>query len=161
MKRAILKIITFTIVIGVFALAFNMAFGNQTITYLTKIRVNTTQGNNFYYYKFDFWNYLKNIQLTTSDISVLTFEMPTRTWQSPTDITDFFPIIANDLAVILDYVIMIINILLYPLRVGAYLIRNVLAILGVNTDTTNEYNGLAWLIKFVRDILSRIAIPYI
>ena len=161
MKRHLLKIVMFTIVIGILAIAFNTAFGNNTITYLQKIQINKYY-TRFYIYKLDFWSYIRNLQLSTTDLSILRFDMPTRQWQTEIeDITQFFSVITNDLCVILDYIIMILNIMLYPLRVGAYIIRNMLALTGVNIDTTDQNNGLAWLVIFVNDILGRIVIPYI
>ena len=161
MKRQFIKIISFTILIGVLALAFNTAFGSNTITYLQKIQVNRFYAR-FYMYKLDMWGYIRNLQLSTTDLSILRFDMPTKQWQTEIeDITQFFNVITNNLCVILDYIIMILNIMLYPLRVGAYVIRNMLAILGVNIDTTDQNNGLAWLVIFVNDILGRIVIPYI
>ena len=159
MKKAIIPIITFTIMIGVIALSFNTAFGNQTITYIEKIRY-TTGNTHFYYWKFTWWDYLYNVQLTTTDLSVLQFDMPTRTWDTMSN-SFTWEALGNNLALILDYIIMAINILLYPLKIGSYLLRNILALLGINQDTNNQYNGLAWLVIFVRDILSRIVIPYV
>ena len=161
MKKTIIKIVTFTIVIGILAIALNTAFGNETIIYLEKVQINRFY-TNFYIYKFNYWAYIQNLQLSTTDLSVLRFDMPARQWQTEIeDITQFFEVITNNLCVILDYLIMVINILLYPLKVGAYLIRNIMAILGINTDTHADYNGLAWLVTFVNDILARIVIPYI
>lgn len=152
MKNAILKVIVFIIVIGILGMAFNNAFGYETIMYLQKEQITMANNGHFYIWKIDFWNYIKNIQLTTSNLSILQFKTPTRQFNSD---------IANNLALIMDFLIMIINLLLYPMKVGAYLIQNFLAILGINTDTSAQYNGLAWLVIFVRDILGQIAIPYI
>ena len=152
MKHALLKIITFIIVIGVLGMAFNNAFGYETIMYLSKQQINLPNNAHFYIWKIDFWQYFKNIQLTTSNLSILEFKLPTRQWNSD---------IVNNLKIIVDYLIVLANLMLYPLRIGAYLIQNILAILGINTDTNATHNGLAWLVIFVRDILGQIAIPYI
>lgn len=152
MKNAILKVITFIIVIGILGMAFNNAFGYETIMYLQKEQITMANNGHFYIWKIDFWSYIRNIQLTTSNLSILVFKTPTRQWNS--DVT-------NNFALVIDFLIMIINLMLYPLKVGAYLIQNLLAILGINTDTTATHNGLAWLVIFVRDILGQIAIPYI
>lgn len=163
MKKILISMITFTIVIGIVALSINTAFGNQTITLIEKIRYQT--GNtHFYYYRFTWWEYMTNLNLTTTDTSILRFEMPTREWQEIQgnifqDI--WWQYLGNDLAVILNYIILAINILLYPLKLGAYLLRNVIALLGINQDTDNPNNGLSWLVIFVRDILSNIVIPYV
>lgn len=163
MKKILISIITFTIVIGIVALSINTAFGNQTITYIERVRYQI--GNtHFYYYHFTWWEYISTLQLTTTDTSILVFDMPTRQWitiESSITTEQFWVELGNNLALMLDYVIMVINILLYPLKLGAYLLRNIMAILGINQNTTDQYNGLAWLVIFVRDILTRIAIPYI
>lgn len=163
MKRTISIFIGFTVMIGVVALALNTALGNQTVTFLERIRYQVSN-THFYYYKFTWWNYLKNIEMSTSDISILKLEMPTRTWINITSNileNQFWADLSNNLALMLDYVIMVINILLYPLKIGAYLLRNILAILGVNQDVNNENNGLGWLARFINEILGRISIPYI
>lgn len=163
MKKILISMITFTIIIGIVALSINTAFGNQTITFIEKVRYQT--GNtHFYYYRFTWWEYITNLSLTTTDTSILIFDMPTRQWQAIQgnvfeDV--WWQYLGNDLAVILNYIIMGINILLYPLKLGAYLLRNVIALLGINQNTNDQYNGLAWLVIFVRDILSNIVIPYV
>lgn len=161
MKRQIIKLISFTILIGVLALVFNTAFGNQTITYLQKEQINMIDGRHFYIWKYDFWTYLKNLQMSITDLSILQFKMPTRSWDNTWDLTDWGSTLGNNMLVILDYIIMVINIMLYPFKIGAYFVRNLTAIMGINQDTTNAYNGLSWLIIFVRDILGNIAIPYL
>lgn len=160
MRKKILTIIGFTVILGVLAIAFNTAFGNQTVTYLTKVRIEFGTFH-FYMWKFDFTEYVKSLELSTSDLSKLQFKLPTRQWRWTGDINDWFTDLANDLAVILDYIIVVANALLYPLRVGAYLLRNILAILGVNADTSNANNGLAWLITFVNNIMEYAQIPFI
>lgn len=151
MKKAIIGFLGLTILVGALALAFNNAFGYETIMFLQKERI-TFGTTNFYIWKFDFYRYINNLQLTTSNLSILQFKTPTRQWNSD---------IANNFALVIDYLIMIINLMLYPLKVGAYLLSNVIAIIGINTDTTSAHNGLAWLVIFVRDILGNISIPYI
>lgn len=153
--KSLTKLAIALIVIGVLGLAFNNAFGYETIMYLQKQQINMLDGNHFYIWKIDFWHYIQNIQLTTSNLSILEFKLPTREWIN--DIA-YLP---NNLAVIMNWLIMIANIMLYPFKVGSYLIMNLLAILGINTDTNASHNGLKWLVIFVQNILGQIAIPYI
>lgn len=159
MKKTILKMVAFTILIGVIALCFNNALGKDTVIFLNKETVYYGTDLHWNIWKFDFWKYIENLRMSTSDLSVLVFTTPTRQWQEINDIADF----GNNLLVILDYIILIINLLLYPLKIGGYLIQNVLAILGINHNTslTNNENGLAWLVMFVRELFRNIAIPYI
>lgn len=152
MKNLTLKIITFTVVLGIIALAINYVFGAETFIYLRRYTVHYFNGTPVNMYKIDFWSYVKNIQTSATNASVLELKLPTREWNND---------IPNDLALLMDFVILIINILLYPIKIGAYLLQNILAILGINNDTENTRNGLAWLIIFIRDILGRVSIPYI
>lgn len=155
--KVITKIAIITIIMGCIALSFNVAFGNQTITYVERIRLGTTGA---YYYKFNFAEYLQNLTLSISNTSTLTLQMPTRTWQTMTSIIDG-EALGNNLALILDYLIMVINIIIYPLRIGAYILKNLTAIIGINQDTTNQYNGMAWLVNLLEWLIARVAIPYI
>lgn len=158
MKNLVLKVITFTIILGIIALAINHAFGSATFVYLRRVNVFYLNGEPQYMWKLDLWNYVKNIQTTASNPSVLQFELPTRQWDSTVQSYQDF---TNNLALVVDYIIVVLNVLLYPLKVGSYLLQNILAILGINTNTSDPNNGLAWLIIFVRDMLSRVVIPYI
>lgn len=155
--KVITKIAIITIIMGCIALSFNVAFGNQTITYVERIRLGTTGA---FYYKFNFAEYLQNLTLSISNTSTLTLEMPTKTWQTMTSIIDG-EALGNNLALILDYLIMVINIIIYPLRIGAYILKNLTAIIGINQDTTNQYNGMAWLVNLLEWLIARVAIPYI
>lgn len=158
MKNLLLKIITFTIVLGIIALAINNTFGSATFVYLRKVNIMYVNGQPTYMWKLDLWNYIKNIQTTASNPSVLQFELPTRQWDSTVQSYQDF---TNNLALVVDYIIVILNVILYPLKVGSYLLQNILAILGINTNTSDANNGLAWLVIFVRDMLSKVVIPYI
>lgn len=159
MFKGLIRIISATILLGVFALALNMVLGNQTITFVEKVNVNTL-GTNFYIWRFNFWPYINNLQLSATNVSELIFKLPTRKWRWMSNVFDG-EALTNDLALMVDWVIMIINIILYPIRVTAYLIRNTLAICGVNNDTTNPNNGLSWLVIFVREVIGNFKIPYI
>lgn len=150
MLRSIKYFITFTILIGVLGLSLNAILGNQTITYVEKIQVDTLN-THFYIWKFNFWNYIENIQLNATNTSVLIFKLPTR---------EFSNDLINNLALIMDYLIVLANVLLYPIKITAYLLQNILAIVGINRNP-DEYNGLYWLYQFVHDILGNFAIPYI
>lgn len=152
MKRQIIKAITFLICIGVLGMAINTLFGYETITYLQKQQITMLNGNHFYIWKYDFWTYIKNIQLAITNLNEFTLNLPTRQW-SGTDV-------ANNILLLLDYVIVVINVLLYPLRIGAYLLNNMLAILGINNDLNASNNGLKWLYIFVNNVIG-LEIPYI
>ena len=155
MKQTILKMVAFTIVIGILALAINTAFGPQTIMFLEKEQI-TYGTTHFYMWKYNFWKYIANLQLATSDLSVLVFKVPDKQWNNNMD----WNALGNNMLVMLNYLIMVINIMLYPFKIGAYLLQNLLALFGINHDVNNARNGLAWLVRFVQEIIGEIAIPY-
>ena len=109
MKNIILKIVTFTILMGIVALTINTAFGSETVLFLQKEQ-HFTLGNKWYIWKFNWWGYVNNLTTSTTNTSVLQLELPPRQWNDN---------IANNLGLIMDYLILIINILLYPLDVTA------------------------------------------
>lgn len=156
MKNIIIGIVSFLIIIGTIGVAMNLSMGNQTIVYLTKIRMD----NGMFVYKFNWNEYIKNLNLYITDTSKLMLQLPARQWQTLTA-SNFGTALGNNLALMLDYVILIINVMIYPFRVGAYALRTLLALIGVNSDTNNAYNGLGWLIELVDWFVERIQIPYI
>lgn len=154
------KLFTAIIILGTIMVCINWIFGDNTITLLEKVQ---NQYTGITYYKINLYEYLANIQMNIGDTQVLELKMPTRPW---TDITSsiveeqFWADLGNNLAVMLDYLIMVVNIILYPIRIGGYLVKNILAIIGVNTYTTDETNGLYWLVWFTRNI-ANTWIPYV
>ncbi len=163
MGKLIIKAITFTIVLGIVALALNNSIGMHTITWIHQKQFLYTGNQTYYMWVFDWNGYISNMNTSVQDLSVLVFKLPTRQFTDPDSITidNFFDTIGNDLAVILNFIIMILNVLLYPFKFTSYLLTNMLAILGVNTNTSDPQNGLAWLVTFVRDILGSLTIPYV
>ena len=149
MKRLLIAFI----IIGTIGLSINAIFGMNTVSYLTKTQI--TDG--IYAYKFNVFGYITNIKDSFTDVAVMTLELPTRAWI--TDIQNFADF-GNNMAVILDYIIFVINILLYPLKIGGYLLKNVLSFLGIDTISQNNAGGLQWLVNFAKG-LQIIAIPYI
>ena len=152
MSKLIGKILVFTIVMGIVAFALNTVFGHDTVLLLSKEAHYLPNGAKWYMWKFNWWEYVSNLHTTVTDASVLQFKLPERQWDNN---------VANNLALIMDYLIVIINVIIYPLKLASYLLQNVLALLGINMDATNENNGLAWLVIFARDMLSKVVVPYI
>lgn len=161
MKGTILKIVAFSIILGVMALSLNLALGQNTIVFIEKQQVYYTSSTHFYIWKFNFWEYISNLQTSTSDVSVLQFKLPTRTWMTDTEAGNVWDSFINNMALLLDYVILILNVLLYPIKLGAYFLQNILALIGVNQNPNAPENGLAWLIRFEHDILGNFSIPYV
>lgn len=134
-------------IIGVIGIALNTLFGYNTITYLEKVRI---ENGGLWYYKYNFSQYVSNLSQTFSNTTELNLNLPTRQWTND---------IINNLALMLDYIIVMINILLYPLRVGAYMLKCVLAIMGINMiDPPNT--GIKWILDLITQIIP-LQIPYI
>lgn len=154
--KPFITIMTFLVIIGVVGVALNLALGNQTVMYLTKTRIDAS---GLYAYEFNFYNYLDNLRMAISNTTELNLELPTRTWQAMT-LTDFGTALGNNLALMLDYIIFGLNCLIYPFRIGGYLIRNMIALIGINMSTNYAYNGMAWLVQLSQFLID-IQIPYI
>lgn len=142
MKRVATKIVIVIMLIPVIGVALNITFGWATVTFLSVIRT----GNNIYLYKFDVWNYIQNLKNSFETVSNLSINWQTRLWNDD---------IINNLAYLTNIIIYIGNLLIYPFRVGGYLVINILAILGVDTISQANAGGLQWLVdtcKFARDM---------
>ena len=137
----------------------NYIFGGSTITYIDTYE--TSYGITFY--KINFFAYLNNLQTSLTNTDVLSISLPEREW---TDITanileeQFWVDLGNNLALILDYIILITNITLYPIRIGGYILKNALAIIGLDVNTPNTEGGLYWLIYFSK-LLTILEIPFV
>lgn len=154
--KALRTIAITVIIIGAIGISMNILFGYNTVTYLYRYRVETT---NVWLWRFDIFPYIKNIEMSISDTSKLQLELPTRQWITNVDLTNWPIVFVLNLGLMVDYIIMIINILLYPLKVGAYVLRQVLAVIGINV-LENTNNGIQWLIDLINNIIGA-NIPYI
>ena len=143
-------VVIFSIIIGVFAIALNTAFGLNTISYLSKHPLNNGSDRIGYYYIFSFKNYMQNLNIAINNTASLKIEYPPTNWE----LGDVSKSIGNIL-------IFVANVLLYPLRISAYIINVMLGILGVNQNINDELNGLGWLVKFVQEALQIFDIEYI
>ena len=145
----------FFMIIGIFGVALNILFNAQIISYLNYVRIDSTDT---WIYTFDFAAYIKNIELSINDTAELELLLPTRQWQTPYDLPSFFDAFGNNMAMILDYIILILNVIIYPMRVGAYLLQNVLVVIGLQIyDPPQELEWLATLTS----TLKGLQIPYI
>lgn len=156
MKRKIWEISKVVIIIGVLAISINTIFGYGTITLIEKVR---DINSGLWYYNINMDAYIKNLQTSLNETSVLMLELPTREWYWAQDITDFWYAFSNDMALILDYLILVINIIIYPMRVGAYLTKNMLAIMGYNVTNPPE-TYFKWIVDLIEYILP-LQVPYI
>ena len=154
MRRAIMPVIYFTIIIGFIALTLNMTIGKNTISFLYP----SEQSNGILMWKYDLASYVKNIKDNATAVTELEITLPPREWED-LSILEFGEQLGNNLALILDWIIFIVNIFIYPLRIGAYLLRNFMAIIGINVTTPNQ-NGLWWLRQIVNFLVS-LEIPMV
>lgn len=147
MTNKIRVVATALILLGAIGVAFNILFGNSTITFLTQERIEET---NLIWYKFDIQSYLDNLTTTITDTTELKLNIPEIDYAS----LEWYDYIW----VAVDYVILVINILLYPLKIGGYLVKFVLALLGFNLY--NQASGMYWL-GYLAQYLVGLTIPYI
>lgn len=136
--------------IGIIGVCLNMLFGYNTVSYIQTYY--NEAGIKFY--KYDFKSYIENIVTQIGNTARLELSKPTRTWE-----TGEWGAITNDLALILDWLIFLVNIIVYPLRIGGYIIQNLWAILGITYDP-DVVNGLDWLYE-LSYFLQNLQIPYV
>lgn len=136
------KVIVALMFLGIIGLGINAIFGWRTFTFIQNYQ--TDEG--ILLYKLDIWGYIQNIKNSFGTISSLTIDTPTRVWNDD---------VVNDLALMLDWILFGLNVLIYSFRVGGYTILQTLAIIGVNTIQPNSAGGLQWLVnlcRFLRDL---------
>ena len=140
--------------IGIVAIALTYMFGEGVIPFLYTER--TSIG--ILQYRYNFFDYYQNLKLTLNDTEIFVFTLPTRQ-MIPLQGADWYEDLANDLLVIVDYIILVNNITLYPMRIMGYLGQNILALCGLDV-VNNPQGGLQWFITFIK-FLARSEIPYI
>lgn len=153
------QIVKAVIILGVIAIALNFVFGNNTIPYIQKQPI--ADSTWMVWYKYDLNGYLRNLETTITDTTELKLQMPTRVWMYTVAgilEQEFWDVFVNDLAVILDYIIMILNVLIYPLKVGGYVLGIVLSFLGVNLYY--EESDIHWLCEIALSFKA-LSIPYV
>ena len=143
------KIILFAIIIGVFSFVINLLFGENTSTLIMQ-----DETNGIIFYKIDIWTYIQNINNNLGDTTQLTIKTQTRVWT-----TGQWDSLINDLAFIVNILITFLNILIYPIRIGGYVLKTALTIFGLDVRNNAQHN-LKWLIDFL-NILIPLQIPFI
>lgn len=135
----IVKSVIFTIIIlGVIGIAINLMMPD-TISIVQKTNINGLDT-----YTINVELYLENLNTTIHTTPTMSFNIP------ELDDPDFLGV----LTYIANILILVINFLLFPIRVLGYISTLALAIIGVNT--TNPNGGLEWLVNivtFFRDVL--------
>lgn len=155
MTNKLRSLATILILLGAIGVAFNILFGRNTIAFLSEEII---PNSNLVWYKFDIKNYIDNLTTTITDTTELKLQLPTREFHEVNDAIDFFVYFGNNMAVIVNYVILVINILLYPLKIGGYLVKFVLAIIGFNLYNTES--GIWWLGEIAQRLVA-LTVPYI
>jgi hypothetical protein len=153
--------IGFTI-IATLSFAIGTLFGteqNDLFSFINKEEYWTNMGLGTSIYKLDVNKYLKNIELTMTNIRAFDFKMPEM--YEITNWTDTGKFFIN----ILNVLIAIFNIAVYPLQVAGYIILNVLGALGINTglDLNNPApeSGIKWLIDVATYLTNNGLFPYV
>lgn len=153
MKRTFITIFLFTTLIGIIAIALGAIYQSEVSSLIRSFDV-----NGLTFYKVDFWLYIDTIKKNIADPSELSLSLPNRNWIWTADITNWYDVLINNLSMLADYLIIVANILLYPIRVGAWVVRFVYTLMGLNAFDPN--GGLSWLFNLINGAIG-LQIPYI
>ena len=140
----------FLIVIAVIGLASNQVFGMNATPFITKYTTKT----GIVLYKYDFKNYFLNLKTNITSLTALKIDKPTTTWATTGD-----PLNLANLTTMFNWFLYAINWLLYPIRIGGYLLCNLFAILGLNINPQVN-TPLYWFTGLAREMRDLI-IPYV
>lgn len=135
--------IVWIIVLGIIALALSTIFDERTT-----ILLSTFEHNGIKLWKIDIWKYLTNLAISFNPNN-LSLEIPTLNQNN---------IITTTISMI-NYIIMLINILSYPLRISGFITLNMLALVGINMNP-NIIHNLTWLSNLAK-FFTELNIPYI
>lgn len=159
-KNLYLSVTKFIILIAMIAFSFTITWQIFEIPYLTSQTIN---GQTIYYY--DFENYLNNIQLNWDGLRDIWGDLiPWRTWISDITLNNWTNALANNIALLFDYIYMPINLICTIFRTIAFLMVKAFSILGLIT-TEITINGITytppWFITMFNFIRQKFIIPYI
>ena len=143
MKRAIISLVSLSILIGVIGSALNFVFGVNTVSYISTVEIHGVTMQ-----KYDFIKYLETLSYQFTDVSKLQLYIPTFDWTSG---------ILEVIVSIGKVLVLGLNILIYPFRIAGYIIGLLLAIVGINTQSYAN-NPLRWVIQLV-NTLTTLQIP--
>jgi hypothetical protein len=135
--------IVWIIVIGIIALTLSTIWDNNTT-----ILLSTFEHNGIKLWKIDLWTYMTNLSISLNPNN-LSLNIPTMN-----DTT----IITTTISMI-NYIIMMINILTYPMRISGFITINIMALLGINMNPDISHS-LTWLVNLGR-FFTELNIPYI
>lgn len=135
--------ILWIIVLGIVALALSTIFDERTTVLLS-----TFEHNGIKLWKIDIWKYLTNLAISLNANNLI-FDTPTLNQSN---------IITTTISMI-NYIIMLINVLAYPLRISGFITLNLMALVGINMNP-NIIHNLTWLTNLAK-FFTELSIPYI
>lgn len=141
------------IIVGSAILAVNYLYGGDSTTLLTMERIPNT---NLFWYKIDTLKYFQNLNATFQSAIYLELDKPPQSWIPNATLEQF---IQNNMLLILNWVVFILNMIIMPFKVVFYVLKCLLAFLGVDT-TANAQGGMTWLVRLADFIINFIQIPY-
>lgn len=147
------------IIVGTIGVGLNAIFGQGTFIFLHRIR--TPSG--LWLYEIDIWGYVNNVKNSFSDVARLSLATPDRSWVNITSSfvqPEFWEALVNNMALMLDWFIFTINVIIYPIRIGGYILLQYLALLGINVLDPEYAGGLKWLVELCT-YLKSLQIPYV
>ena len=156
--KAVLKVITGLIILGVIGYSLNLVLPGTIVSYITK---EMHMGQTIY--RYDLYAYIEELKTTLSSIDVFEIEFFEREWvdiDSNIFESEFWEALVNNLAYMLDVVIFAINLILYPFRFMFWVIKFILALIGVAVNDPNLNNGLQWLIQAI-NFMAGLQIPFV
>lgn len=156
--KTVKYVVIWTIILGSIALALNFVWPNSITFLQQKTSTIDTQG---IYYTYNFQNYLQNLTYAAEKTSMLSLKMPTREWKTGAwEVISLLDQISNNLQVILDYMILPINIFLWPIRLIAYVTELTMAFIGFNVQNMPTGNPFKWLTDLLNWFITNLQIPY-
>lgn len=162
-KKIFLDTLPIILIIAMFAYVFTIYLGIFQIPFIYKYT--TSLGQTMW--RFDIHEYLINIQNNFTSIAELELEKNPLEWQNTqASFIDrqFWQTLLNNLAYMFNYFIYFLNVILFIIRFMAYVITNILAILGMVRNPI-EYNGQIfepnWLMTIFTWITQNLQIPFI
>lgn len=152
--KALGRIILFgSILIGTIGFAMILVFGSNATTYIIHDNINGID-----ILKISTWNYIEGIRQNLTNPTELNLQLPELQWRNDISFDNWPFVFANNAKVMVNYLIIVANILLYPIRLGAYAQRTIFTILGLNMNINTT--PMTWLVQLINDAIS-LSIPYL
>jgi hypothetical protein len=158
-KKIFLDTLGIILVICFFAVTFKTFFGINTPylqTYTTEL------GQQITYY--DYSAYFMQINNSFNNFGQqLQLQLPSRQWVNVGGL-DWFADLANNLAVVFNWIYFPLNVILWPIRLLTWILKETLILLGFVEFTTTVNNvtyNPEWFMTTLSWLSQNLAIPYI